>query len=209
MKPSHEDPDGRYAEVIRIDPVTSPMSPALEARARSRASRAHGLAIFGMALSALAGTLALLAFITIRWPGETAQLVRVVFVLSGVAFMACAAMAVFFAMRETHPQRREGKGEHWRDTSGVVVFGARERAKSDVGRRKNRRTDGAGVEIEGHPTQDLVEELERRGALRIDGTSAGPREDALRFAAEQLEDNVGFWLFLPRRSFMTGVDDPL
>jgi hypothetical protein len=113
MKPSHEDPDGTYAEVIRIDPAPSPVtpSPALEAHARTRASRAHGLAIFGMALSALAGTLALLAFITVRWPGDTARHVKVVFVLSGVAFMACAALAVFFAMRETHPQRRDGISE--------------------------------------------------------------------------------------------------
>jgi hypothetical protein len=65
------------------------------------------------------------------------------------------------------------------------------------------------MEIEGHPTQDLVEELERRGALRIDGPSQGPRPDALHFAAEQLEDESGFWLFLPRRSFMTGFDGPL
>jgi hypothetical protein len=65
------------------------------------------------------------------------------------------------------------------------------------------------MEIEGHPTQDLVEELERRGALKIDGSSHGPRPDALRFASEQLEDDSGFWLFLPRRSFMTGFDDPV
>ena len=63
------------------------------------------------------------------------------------------------------------------------------------------------MEIEGHPTQDLIEELERRGALRADGTSAGPRVDALRFISEQLEDAAGLWLFCPRETFATGMDE--
>ncbi len=63
------------------------------------------------------------------------------------------------------------------------------------------------MEIDGHPTQDLIEELERRGAVRIDGTSAGPRVESVRFVAEQMPDTSGFWMFLPYGSFMTGVDD--
>jgi hypothetical protein len=63
------------------------------------------------------------------------------------------------------------------------------------------------MEIEGHPTQDLIEELERRGALRADGTSAGPRVDALRFISDQLEDVGGLWLFCPRETFLTGLDE--
>jgi len=63
------------------------------------------------------------------------------------------------------------------------------------------------MEIDGHPTQDLIEELERRGALRADGTSAGPRLDALRFIADQLEDASGFWLFCPQQTFDTGLDE--
>ena len=63
------------------------------------------------------------------------------------------------------------------------------------------------MEIEGHPTQDVVEELERRGAVRVDGTSAGPRVEALRFVAERYDDTPGFWLFLPREVFQTGLDD--
>ena len=63
------------------------------------------------------------------------------------------------------------------------------------------------MEIEGHPTVDLLDELERRGALRADGTSAGPSVDATRFIAERVPDALGFWLFVPRETFDTGMDD--
>jgi hypothetical protein len=66
------------------------------------------------------------------------------------------------------------------------------------------------VEIDGHPTQDMIEELEQRGAVRVDGTTAGPRVDSLRFLTEQYpQEEAGVWLFLPRRAFDTGVDEPL
>ncbi len=63
------------------------------------------------------------------------------------------------------------------------------------------------MEIEGHPTEDIVDELERRGALRADGSSSGPRVDALRFITEKAGEVPGFWIFLPREAFLTGVDD--
>ncbi|MDQ3940834.1 MAG: hypothetical protein M3238_05740 [Actinomycetota bacterium] len=65
------------------------------------------------------------------------------------------------------------------------------------------------MEIEGHPTQDLLEELERRGAVRMNGTTAGPRTETLRFLTEQIGDVPGLWLFMPRETFLTGLDDPL
>ena len=64
------------------------------------------------------------------------------------------------------------------------------------------------MEIEGHPTQDLIEELERRGAEGIQGASSGPQTDALRFLSERLGDVQGMWLFLPREAFLTGFDEP-
>jgi hypothetical protein len=64
------------------------------------------------------------------------------------------------------------------------------------------------MEIDGHPTQDLVEELERRGAQRAPGSSAGPRVDSLRFLNE-MGEREGFWLFLPGETFQTGLDDPI
>ncbi len=63
------------------------------------------------------------------------------------------------------------------------------------------------MEIDGHPTHDLIEELERRGAVRVDGTSSGPRVDTLRFITERMGEVTGFWLFVPDRSFLTGFDD--
>lgn len=63
------------------------------------------------------------------------------------------------------------------------------------------------MEIDGHPTQDLVEELERRGALRAPGSATGPNPDVLRFLQERLGEAQGFWLFLPREVFMTGFDE--
>lgn len=63
------------------------------------------------------------------------------------------------------------------------------------------------MEIEGHPTQDLVEELERRGSVRMEGTSEGPNAEALRFLSEQAEGVGGFWLFLPQQAFQTGFDE--
>jgi hypothetical protein len=64
------------------------------------------------------------------------------------------------------------------------------------------------MEIDGHPTQDLIEELERRGALRLDGTTSGPSAVALRFLAEGDDHGPGFWLFLPHKTFLTGFDEP-
>ena len=63
------------------------------------------------------------------------------------------------------------------------------------------------MEIDGHPTQDLIEELERRGAIRIDGTASGPHADSVRFVGERLGEAAGFWLFLPYETFLTGVDE--
>lgn len=63
------------------------------------------------------------------------------------------------------------------------------------------------MEIDGHPTQDLIEELERRGALRLAGTTSGPRAEGLRFVEQALGDQTGFWLFLPRAAYDTGLDE--
>jgi hypothetical protein len=63
------------------------------------------------------------------------------------------------------------------------------------------------MEIEGHPTEDLIEELERRGAVRIAGSAAGPDPDALRFVTDRVGSTGGYWLYLPYETFMTGMDD--
>ena len=63
------------------------------------------------------------------------------------------------------------------------------------------------MEIEGHPTQDILDELERRGAIRVGGGTGGPDADALRFVQERAGDEPGSWLFLPPQTFNTGVDE--
>jgi hypothetical protein len=64
------------------------------------------------------------------------------------------------------------------------------------------------MEIEGHPTQDLIDELVVRGAIALDGSSAGPRVDGIRFLTERLGETGGSWLFLPHEAFLTGFDEP-
>ena len=63
------------------------------------------------------------------------------------------------------------------------------------------------MEIDGHPSQDLIEELERRGAVRADGGAGGPLPDSLRFVSERAGGKGGYWLFVPTDVFMTGVDE--
>lgn len=65
------------------------------------------------------------------------------------------------------------------------------------------------MEIDGHPTQDIIEELERRGSYKVDGNTSGPDPEALRFLAENdLADVGGFWLFVPAHTYQTGFDTP-
>lgn len=70
-----------------------------------------------------------------------------------------------------------------------------------------RSVDSAPMEIEGHPTQDLVEELERRGAIRFDGSSAGPDATSVAAVSERAGELPGFWMFLPTQAYATGFDE--
>ncbi|MFP5299457.1 MAG: hypothetical protein ACLGHL_10765 [Actinomycetota bacterium] len=63
------------------------------------------------------------------------------------------------------------------------------------------------MEIEGHPTQDLVEELERRGAIRVAGSTSGPDADTVAAIAQRAGEIAGFWLFLPTEAYATGFDE--
>ena len=69
--------------------------------------RLHGMAIVGMAVSALVGIGAMLAFITISWPDDTGRYVIAVFMISVIGFMTSASLGVFSAARDTYP--RHGK----------------------------------------------------------------------------------------------------
>jgi hypothetical protein len=61
------------------------------------------------------------------------------------------------------------------------------------------------MELAGHPTQDLLEELIDRGALPVDGNRSGPMLEGLA----ELPAGDGAWLWIPARVFDTGVDDAL
>ena len=62
----------------------------------------HGIATIAMASFAIIGFLAMFAFITVGWPGNSGRYVIVVVVLAGVGFLASAAIAVFAAARDTY-----------------------------------------------------------------------------------------------------------
>jgi hypothetical protein len=68
-------------------------------------SRAHGLAIGGMAFSALVGIAAFFAFATVGWPEGPRRVVVGIFLFSILGFVMCASAAVFTAARESRPSR--------------------------------------------------------------------------------------------------------
>ena len=59
------------------------------------------------------------------------------------------------------------------------------------------------MELEGHPTQDLLDELERRGCAPVPGTAAGPTLDP----SEAKRTDPGLWLFVPPEAFDTEIDE--
>lgn len=63
------------------------------------------------------------------------------------------------------------------------------------------------MELDGHPTQDIVEELERRGALVYPGTDAGPNPEALELPRHRASHERGVWIYLPRAAYETGLDE--
>jgi hypothetical protein len=71
----------------------------------SRPGLLHGIATIAMAIFAIVGFLAMFAFITVGWPGDSGRYVIVVVVLAGVGFLASAAIAVLAAARDTYAGR--------------------------------------------------------------------------------------------------------
>lgn len=100
------DDDGR---VVPLRPEVGVEPPA--APPPSRPGKLHGIAIAGMAVSALVGIAAMLLFVTVGWPGDTRRYPITVFVFAVVGFMTCASIAVFAAARDTYSRggaRRDG-----------------------------------------------------------------------------------------------------
>jgi len=63
------------------------------------------------------------------------------------------------------------------------------------------------VEIEGHPTQDLLDELKARGGVVCPGGQSGPDAQSLKFVARTQYDETGIWIFLPEHAFDTQIDE--
>lgn len=61
------------------------------------------------------------------------------------------------------------------------------------------------MEIDGHPTQDIVDEMLRRGSRVIPGDEKGP--EATILAGEALPESRGFWLFVPEKAYDTEIDE--
>ena len=64
--------------------------------------RLHGLAMLGATVSGLIAAGCLFAFITVRWPGDSGRRVIGVMLFSILVSIACAAIAVFSAARDTY-----------------------------------------------------------------------------------------------------------
>ena len=78
------------------DPAPEPEIPP------SPPGRLHGMAIAGMALSALVAIVAGFLFIAVGWPGDMGRVVVSVGFLAALSFLAFAAAAVFTAARDTY-----------------------------------------------------------------------------------------------------------
>ncbi|MGQ0680055.1 MAG: hypothetical protein ACT4OM_10465 [Actinomycetota bacterium] len=61
------------------------------------------------------------------------------------------------------------------------------------------------MEIDGHPTHDLVDELRRRGGQLHLGNSLGPMSSEV---GGGLSIERGLWLFLPEKAYDTDIDEP-
>ena len=81
--------------------ISTPPSP-LPTRSTSTL---HTASVAGMALSAFVGIAAMLAFITVSWPGNSGRYVIAVCVAATISFMACASIAVFAAARDSYRGR--------------------------------------------------------------------------------------------------------
>jgi hypothetical protein len=78
-----------------VKPASRPARPR-------RPGKLHGLATIGMALSAVVGLVAAIAFVTVGWPGETGRYVLGVLAVAVLSFLLCAAFAVLAAARDTY-----------------------------------------------------------------------------------------------------------
>lgn len=68
----------------------------------SRRPSLHAFATTGLAVFAVTGFLAMLAFVTVGWPGSTGRYLMAVVIGSAIGCFSCASAAMFTAVRCTH-----------------------------------------------------------------------------------------------------------
>ena len=68
-------------------------------------SKLHGVAIAGMALAALIGTMTLLSLVTVSWTEAMRRYLVITIVCAGLMFLTCASAAVLTAARDTYPTK--------------------------------------------------------------------------------------------------------
>ena len=105
------DRGGDADKVVALDPAVTAGAVQPEP-APTPPGRLHGIAITGMSVCALVGIVALLSFVTVRWPDRTGRYVIAVLVGAAIGFLACASAAVFTAARDTYlsPAARAERG---------------------------------------------------------------------------------------------------
>jgi hypothetical protein len=62
----------------------------------------HAVATTGVAVFVVIGLVAILAFLTVGWPGDTGRYLVAIFIGSIIGCFACASAALFTAMRGTY-----------------------------------------------------------------------------------------------------------
>jgi hypothetical protein len=63
--------------------------------------------LMGAALASfIVAVLSMVAFVTVRWPGDSGRILVGIFLFSILGFLACASAAVFTAARATHARPR-------------------------------------------------------------------------------------------------------
>ena len=75
----------------------------------SRSGRLHGIATSLMAVFAVTTILFTLAFIMVRWPGETGMYVKIGLGASIIGFLSSASVAVLAAARDTYFHERANR----------------------------------------------------------------------------------------------------
>lgn len=105
---NEEENERRTVVPLGKDPEPQPVPPP------TPPGRLHGLAIAGMALSALVAIVAGFLFIAIGWPGNMGRVVVSVGFLAAVSFLAFAAAAVFTAARDTYARSDHSDSEQHR-----------------------------------------------------------------------------------------------